>query len=134
SENSAVDGLSKSQWQRIGRSWEESQTPWALRRDKAFEFSTANKNFPVMENVSIPVRGLLLIMLVFVILIGPVNLIVLSKKKKKMWLLWTVPAISLLTCLAVSAYTVFSEGWGGRARYLSFTILDERSHRASTIG
>ena len=45
-----------------------------------------------------------------------------------------LPLISLITCLAVSAYTVLSEGWGGRARYLSYTILDERSHRASTIG
>jgi len=48
--------------------------------------------------------------------------------------LWTVPLISLLTCLAVSGYSLLSEGWGGRSRYLSFTILDERSHRASTIG
>lgn len=134
SENAAVEGLSSAQWQQVGKAWEQSQTPWARGREKAFEFSTANKDFPVTENVSIPVRGLLLIMLVFVILIGPVNLVILAKKKKKMWLLWTVPAISLLTCLAVSAYTVLSEGWGGRARYLSFTILDERTHRASSIG
>jgi amino acid transporter len=73
-------------------------------------------------------------MLFFVIIIGPINLLVLAKKKKRMWLLWTVPVISLNTCFAVSAYSLFSEGWGGRARYLSYTILDERSHRAATIG
>lgn len=129
-----VEDLLEPQWQIIKQAWQESQTPWAQRREKAFDFSTANTDFPVTENVSIPVRGLLVIMLLFVITIGPVNLFVLSKKKRKMWLFWTVPAISLLTCLVVSAYSVWSEGWGGRARYLSFTILDERSHRASTIG
>jgi hypothetical protein len=134
SENGAVEGLSKSNWEAISNAWEQSQSPWAPRATMTFDVASANRLFPVTENVSIPVRGLLLIMLVFVILIGPVNLFVLSRKKKRMWLLWTVPLISLLTCLAVSAYTVLSEGWGGRARYLSYTILDERSHRASTIG
>jgi hypothetical protein len=134
SENGAVEGLSKPNWEALGDAWEQSQSPWAPRATLDRDTGSANRVFPVMENVGVPVRGLLLIMLVFVILIGPVNLFVLSKKKKRMWLLWTVPLISLLTCLAVSAYTVFSEGWGGRARYLSYTILDERSHRASSIG
>ncbi len=134
SENGAVEGLSKLNWEAIGKAWEQSRSPWTSRATMTFDVASANKLFPVTENVSIPVRGLLLIMLVFVILIGPVNLFVLSKRKKRMWLLWTVPLISLLTCLAVSAYTLLSEGWGGRARYLSYTILDERSHHASTIG
>jgi hypothetical protein len=134
SENGAVEGLSKPNWEAISDAWEQSQLPWAPPATMTFDNDSANRLFPVTENVSIPVRGLLLIMLLFVIVIGPVNLFVLSKKKKRMWLLWTVPLISLLTCLAVSAYTVLSEGWAGRARYLSYTILDERSHRASTIG
>lgn len=134
SENGAPQGLSTPNWDAIRQAWQDSQAPWAPGARMVSDVVTANRFFPVTENVSIPVRGLLLIMLVFVILIGPVNLLVLSKKKKRMWLLWTVPLISLLTCLAVSAYTVLSEGWGGRARYLSYTILDERSHRASTIG
>ena len=134
SENGAVEGLTEDNWEAIGNAWKQSQSPWAPRATMMSDLGWANRSFPVTENVSIPVRGLLLIMLVFVIVIGPVNLFVLSRKKKRMWLLWTVPLISLLTCLAVSAYTVLSEGWGGRARYLSYTILDERSHRASTIG
>lgn len=133
SENGAVEGLTESNWRAIGAEWQQSQSPWASKAALDFPPS-ANTLFPVTENVGIPVRGLLLIMLVFVILIGPINLLVLSKKKRRMWLLWTVPLISLLTCLAVSAYSLFSEGWGGRARYLSYTILDERSHRASTLG
>ena len=43
--------------------------------------------------------GTVFIMLLFVIAIGPVNLIVLSRMNRRTWLLWTIPAISFLTCL-----------------------------------
>jgi hypothetical protein len=54
--------------------------------------------------------------------------------KKKIWLLWTVPAISLITCVAVSGYTILSEGWSSKVRMAALTILDETSHRATTVG
>lgn len=124
-------GLTEPVLRLLKEEWTKSRAPWS---SPTASFDFANTSFPVIENASIPVRGLLLIMLLFVILIGPVNLIVLTKKKKRIWLLFTVPVISLATCLAVSGYSLFSEGWSGRARYLSFTVLDERSHRASSIG
>ena len=34
-----------------------------------------------------------------------------SRYKRRIWLWWNVPAISLLTCLAVFGYSVVSEGW-----------------------
>ena len=49
-------------------------------------------------------------------------------------MLWTVPLLSLLTCLAVAGFAVFSEGLSATARTESFTILDEAAHRATTIG
>lgn len=134
SENGVMEALTPGNWQAMSAAWKDSQLPWINRLTMPYDLASANTALPVTENVSIPVRGLLLIMLFFVIIIGPINLLVLSKKKKRMWLLWTVPVISLITCFAVSAYSLFSEGWGGRARYLSYTILDERSHRAATIG
>jgi hypothetical protein len=134
SENAVMEALTPGNWNVMSDAWKGSQFPWSNRLTLSSDVAYANTALPVTENVSIPVRGLLLIMLFFVILIGPINLLVLAKKKKRMWLLWTVPVISLITCVAVSAYTLFSEGWGGRARYLSYTILDERSHRAATIG
>ena len=45
-----------------------------------------------------------------------------------------MPAISLLTCLAVFCYALFSEGWTGHGKTASLTLLDERCHRATTIG
>jgi hypothetical protein len=93
-----------------------------------------NKDFPVIERIGIPVRGLFILMLVFVIAIGPINLIWLARKRRKIWMLWTVPAIALITCLAVTSFALFGEGVSATSRAESFTILDESSHRASTIG
>src|SRR5262249_176168 len=61
----------------------------------------AQRDFPVVDNVGIPVRSLFVVMLVFAILIGPVNIRVLTRKKRRIWLLWTVPAFSLLTCALI---------------------------------
>ncbi|MBO0725202.1 MAG: hypothetical protein J2P52_06355, partial [Blastocatellia bacterium] len=92
------------------------------------------KDFPVIERVGIPVRGLFVLMLIFVIVIGPVNLLWLARRRQKIWMLWTMPAIALLTCLAVTGFALFREGVRSMSRAETFTILDESSHRASTIG
>jgi hypothetical protein len=129
----AVDpkSLTSAQWSYLKEAFETTQKPW---KATPLDSEARNRLFPVADNVGVPVRGLFLMMLLFVVLIGPVNLFVLARKKKKMWLYWTAPLISLVTCLAVSAYSILSEGWYGRARTQAFTILDEGSHRASTIG
>jgi hypothetical protein len=94
-ENGAVDGLSKPNWEAIGKAWERSQSPWAPRATMTFDVASANKLFPVTENVSIPVRGLLLIMLVFVIVIGPVNYYLFKRLGKLNLMVLTVPAGAL---------------------------------------
>lgn len=117
-------------WARIARMWEESAAPFNLSRSP----SNMQASFPVVENMGVPVRGLFILMLVFAILIGPVNLYLLSRKKRRIWLLWTVPCFSLITCLAVFGFMVVSEGWTGHVRTEGLTILDETSKRASSIG
>jgi hypothetical protein len=117
-------------WHALAISWSGSAVPFQKVRTVA----DANQLFPVVENLSIPVRGLFILMLLFVVLIGPVNLFTLSKKKRKIWLLWTVPAISLVTCGVVLGYMIVSEGWHGHARAEGLTVLDETSRRAATLG
>jgi len=94
----------------------------------------ANKAFAIVENLGVPVRGLFALMLVFAVLIGPVNLVVLSKKKRRIWLLWTVPLLSLVACGAVFAYNMLAEGWTSHSRIATFTVLDQNTRRAATIG
>lgn len=96
--------------------------------------ATANKSFPVIDNISFPVRGMFFLMLVFAIVIGPVTLIILAKKNKRMWLLWIVPAISLSTCIVVFIYSLFSDGITPTVRRESLTLLNQKTHQATTIG
>ena len=122
--------LDQKQWRYVMESWTKTAIPWQW--DNSVE--EANRIFPVVSELGIPVRGLFLLMLLFAVAIGPVNLIVLSHKKRRIWLLWTTPVISLMTCLAVFAYATFAEGWKQVVRTEGLTILDERVHRATTIG
>lgn len=94
----------------------------------------ANRAFPVIENLGIPVRGLFVLMLLFGIAIGPLNLIFISRRNRRIWLLWTVPLASFVTCGIVVVYAAVAEGWTGKARTSYITILDETTQRASTIG
>jgi hypothetical protein len=93
----------------------------------------ANDWFPVIDNLTIPVRGLFLIVLLFALLIGAANLFILTRKKRQLWLFWTVPLMSLIASLIVFAYASFAEGWRGHSRILSLTILDESETLATTI-
>jgi len=87
-----------------------------------------------VENLTVPVRGMFVLMLVFSIAIGPVNLYVLARKRRRLWMLWTVPVISLLTCLGVLGYMYASEGWDAYVRSEGITVVDESAHQATTLG
>jgi hypothetical protein len=94
----------------------------------------ANEAFPVMEKIGIPAKGLLVLMIAFTLLVGPVNVFVLWRKKRPLWILWTVPAASVVACAALWTYGIASEGWRGRERTESLTVLDQRAQSAATIG
>ena len=94
----------------------------------------ANSALPVVENLKLPTRGIVLIMLAFIIVIGPVNIIYLNRRHRRTWMLWTIPAISLATTLLVFAYSLLREGITPDTRIAGLTVLDQASHRAATIG
>ncbi|MFW6171178.1 MAG: hypothetical protein ACODAD_11865, partial [Planctomycetota bacterium] len=88
----------------------------------------------LVAETTVPVRGLFLLVLLFGLLIGPANLWLLSRIKRRIWIWWNVPAMSLATCLIVFVYSVASEGITGQGKRATLTLLDERCHRATTIG
>lgn len=88
----------------------------------------------VTNKSSIPVRGVLAMVILFAIIIGPLNIWLLARKQKKMWLWWNVPLISLVTSLLIFGFSLASEGIRGRGRTALITVLDETSHRATTLG
>jgi predicted small integral membrane protein len=98
------------------------------------ESGAANAAMPVVESLKIPTRGIVIIMLVFVMTIGPVNMIYLNRIKRRTWMLWTIPAISFATTLLVFAYSLLREGITPNTRIAGITVLDQTSHQAATIG
>jgi hypothetical protein len=126
----AVKSLLPAHWRAIKLIWKNSR----IVDERYNDIVDINKAFPVVERIGIPVRGLFVLMLAFVVVIGPVNLIWLARKRKKIWMLWTVPVIALAACLAVTGFALLGEGVAATSRAETFTILDESSHRATTVG
>jgi hypothetical protein len=117
-------------WRVLSAEWTQTAAPFGHTRGVA----DANQMFPVVDNIGIPVLGLFILMIVFALTIGPANLFLLGRLKRRIWLLWTVPTISLVTCAAVFGYMMVVEGWQGHLRTEAVTVLDEPSRRAATVG
>jgi hypothetical protein len=94
----------------------------------------ANAAMPVVENIKIPTRGMVVVMLAFIIAIGPVNIYVLNRRQRRTWMLWTIPAISFATTLIVFAYSLLREGITPDTRIAGLTVIDQASHHATTFG
>jgi hypothetical protein len=121
---------SPARWEALYRTWSHGGAP----PQPNMSAQEANNRFPVVDDVQIPVRGLFVLMVIFTIVIGPGNLWVLARMHRRIWMLWTVPAIALLTCAAVFGYMLVSEGWSGESRIEAITILDETTDRATSTG
>lgn len=112
------------------RTLERTHYPFATNR-----VTNPNKVFPVVDSdVRVNFKGIFFLMLVFFIIVGPVNYIILFKKKRKIWLLWTIPLISFMFCLVIVVYSLFLEGLDAHSRVASFTLLDEGNKKATTLG
>src|SRR5262249_38958353 len=107
------------------------QTPFPFR---SRQLSDLNRALPPVDDLSVPVGGLFALLVGFVLVIGPANVYVLAYMRRRIWMLWTVPLVSLLTCVGVFGYMVFSEGLQGHSRACGITILDESERRATTLG
>jgi hypothetical protein len=80
----------------------------------------------------VPVRTFFFLILVFVVLVGPINFLVLKRRRRPMALLVTVPAIGFGFTAVILLYGVFSEGLGVQGVRRAFTLLDQRSHRSAS--
>ena len=93
----------------------ESETNWekaarALDALPLYQYLTyqrpADSHNLLVAVAKVPVGGMFALVLLFAVGIGPVNVWLLTRFKRRIWLWWNVPAISLLTCLAVFGYSV----------------------------
>jgi len=92
--------------------------------------------FPEQEIAGLgkaPVTVFLLVILLFAILVGPVNFMVLRKRKQPLLALVTVPVLGFGTTLVILAYGIFHDGFGVRGVTRSWTVLDQVAHEGATI-
>jgi hypothetical protein len=89
---------------------------------------------PLGITYTIPVRALVVLVIFFALLIGPVNMLVLGFLKRRVWLIWTIPLTSVVASCLVLGLVVFSEGVKRVTSVKSMTILDQRRSEAMTSG
>jgi hypothetical protein len=85
---------------------------------------------PGIEGV--PARAYLSILIVFSLLIGPVNYWFLWRRRQQVLMVLTVPIISAAFILLLGGYVLAGEGLGVHGRAASFTVLDQVRRQAST--
>lgn len=118
------------QWKVFSENCMATETRWL---DVASPFVAMERSTEFQQN-TLPLRGMFAMMVLFGVVIGPVNLIVLGKMRRRMWMLWTTPVIAFVACASIMTYNLFSEGWDSRVRVQAVTILDEANHHATSHG
>jgi hypothetical protein len=125
-----VNEFTSADLRKIKTATRHTAQPWSTFGDA----SAANDRFPVVDNLDIPVRGVTFIMLVFIVIVGPLNVYVLAKMNRRIWMLWTIPAISLVTCGIIFTYSLLSDGITPSTRVEGITLIDHHTRRATTLG
>jgi hypothetical protein len=108
---------------------------WALPANRASDWGRiAERGFrlPIPGVGGIPARSYFLILVVFSLLIGPVNYWLLRRLRQQVLLVITAPLISIVFILMLAGYVVAGEGFGVRGRAVSFTMLDQVRKQAAT--
>ncbi|HEX7809946.1 MAG TPA: hypothetical protein VF608_14515, partial [Thermoanaerobaculia bacterium] len=102
-------------------------------RDDAVHVSAVNE-LPLLDEDRLPVRGLFGVLLIFAVVGGPVNLFLLAKKNRRLWIFGSIPLLAIATSFLLVGATIASEGWVRIERSLSITFLDESLGQAATLG
>ena len=71
-----------------------------------------------------PVIAFGLLILLFVLVIGPVNYIYFRRRQRLHLILLTIPLLSFLACASLLVYAVFMDGFGISTRMRSLTVID----------
>jgi hypothetical protein len=114
-------------WQRVGGVWPAERRTFPARFGVAPRDGEHNQFFEyLIPGVgSAPVTMFLVLMTLFAVAIGPLNLWLLSRKRKLYLMLLTVPVLSLITCVSLFVYAVVADGFGVKSRVRSVTYLDQ---------
>jgi hypothetical protein len=87
----------------------------------------------VVDGTRIPVRGIYLLLVAFALFIGPVMVILLARRNRRIWLFWIAPTVSLATCAIIFVHALLSEGTRPTIRTDSIVVLDQESRLALSL-
>lgn len=80
-----------------------------------------------------PFSTILMVLLAFCVLAGPVLVFTLARRNRRLSLLWLFPIMSVVFSLGVMGVIVFSKGTDPELRQFVHTIFDEKAGKVVTI-
>lgn len=104
------------------------------RHNQMMDVAAANAAFPVVDNLGVPARSMLAIMMLFALLIGPANMVFFAYLDKRLWTLVTIPVLAVVFSAGVFLFTILADGIWAEGRATTLTLLDQDAGRATTIG
>jgi hypothetical protein len=115
-------------------------TPWLTSEDGPLARGARPVSGPLPPEIyqpiaipgvgDVPYRAYLAVLLLFGVLVGPVNYMVLQRRRKLGFMLLTVPALGLVTTAILLSYGLLRDGLGLHSAARSLTILDQERHDA----
>ena len=112
-------------WHDGGKAW--WRTPTIQGANAIFPMTTEFRYEDAM-------RRMFYFMLLAALLMGPLHIYLLNRKKRLKWLYWTTPLLSAFVCLGVVLFAAMELGRNKQMRVASVTFLDQRFQSAATIG
>lgn len=78
-------------------------------------------------------RGIVGLLVLFALIIGPLNFFLVKRSGRPGLLLLTIPFLALFCSALLLVYGIFYQGLGIQSGSKTLTVLDQRGHRASTV-
>jgi hypothetical protein len=121
----------EAEWRWLFDSMGEGRWQWYQRHGLSLQRENPDfLNFLIPGVGMAPVTEFCVLISVFVIAIGPVNYLVLRRRRKLHLLLLTIPASAAVVTGLLFGYALLADGLSVRVRARSVTNLDQRSGRA----
>jgi hypothetical protein len=108
---------------------------WALPANSAADWGIiADRGFrlPIPGIEGVPARTYLGILVLFSILIGPINYWWLRRRRRQALMVLTAPIIAAVFIVLLAGYALVGEGFGVYGRAVTFTMLDQVRKQAVT--
>ncbi len=120
-------------WRRLFRSLENAGVTAPSARSRFGKFGKAPFLAPIPGFGTVDASRFAMVILLFAIVVGPINFFVLNRKNRRTWALWTIPCISGIAFLGLVGYSLVSEGIDTKVIPRSMTFLDQETQVASSF-